>query len=850
MREQRGAGDATEVAHVGEDVRRHAARAGHLVAPGVEREDAEPIRPEHRRRRGELGVVDEVDDVLLAHREGGRVRVEVGRDLVAEGRERRAEGLREVARRLLPPAEVEPPGHEAGLHGLRELALRAVEPVALLDEQPLLVVAEGGLPAAVAVNHAVGPDELGGRVPHAVHVPGDPDDPIAVLRRVALRHPVVRALAPGELEVHRHDGVLALVLDVRVPGSHVVREERSPREREPLARGVVRVLDEVDERLDHPLREILRARRIPVALALPLLPGGALDLVAGLVGVAEQALAEQGVEGLLHLLLDAALPEPLVEAPGDQLGRRLVGVLHQLEHRHGLDHPRHERALPPVAELEGPRQGHLHVGVEGAVEHVVDDVDADDSADLEASEIALAEEIAEELQEPADSVRVALGAGRAGAEPGGDVEQEADVAREHRVHLDEVHLRDLVAAVRIEREIGAVLLEQRPQVSKDELLLAEQALVDDVADVGDAEVDAERGREAILELEDGAGHAGALLQLLLPGGEQPRPPLHPLPERRHERLEREHAIVVVVHVLADLVDDHEERHPRAAPLHHLLDGLHRFVRRALALEARAAAAVDPRCLGREELGLEREEGGGEVVLGELAVLELGPGLAMDLEDLVEERRVELLQLQPELVLRDQAAGRRVAEPVLHLAHHHGVDVLVVAGLAPHVEHHRHRPDAVDERAPRVAEVGRGRRVILSEERLDERLASGQLASVEREAEELGEARLAGSVEARDPARWQRRPTGLFELAAHVRQEAHELLVDPLVGGARVGRGVAAGDDVLLDLAAELRRLLLMEVHDRRDGAGDVSLEQVADQHGSRLICRCEGGSRGRPGAPP
>lgn len=324
--------------------------------------------------------------------------------------------------------------------------------------------------------------------------------------------------------------------------------------------------------------------------------------------------------------------------------------------------------------------------------------------------------------------------------------------------------------------------------------------------------------------------------------------LHPLPERRHEGLEREHPVVVVVHVLAHLVDDEEQRPPRAALVHHLLDRLHRLVRGPLALEARPRAAVHPRHRVREKVRLERVQRRGEVILHELAVLELAPGLSVHREHLVHERGVQPLELQLQLVVGDEVAGPGVVEPVLQLPHHDGVDVLVVPRLAADVEDDRDRLDPAHQALPGGAQIGRAGGVILGEQRLGERLPAGEFPAVEREPQELREARLAGAVKAGDPARGQLRSPGLLELAVHRGQEANELLVDPPLCRARVAGRVAARDDVFLYLALQLGRLLLVKIHDRRDGAGDFFLEQVSNQH--RVTGRSVGGSRGRPGARP
>jgi hypothetical protein len=89
-------------------------------------------------------------------------------------------------------------------------------------------------------------------------------------------------------------------------------------------------------------------------------------------------------------------------------------------------------------------------------------------------------------------------------------------------------------------------------------------------------------------------------------------------------------------------------------------------------------------------------------------------------------------------------------------------------------------------------------------------------AVEGEAEELGEARLAGAVEARDPGAGQLGAAGLVEFGGDVGEQADVLLVDAAGHAAVVGvtLGPAAGDDVLADLGGDFGRGLLVEVDDR------------------------------------
>jgi hypothetical protein len=65
------------------------------------------------------------------------------------------------------------------------------------------------------------------------------------------------------------------------------------------------------------------------------------------------------------------------------------------------------------------------------------------SAPTSARQLLLAEQLAEELEQAADRVVVALGARRVRAQVGGDLHEQVHLPRQHRVDLDEVLLGDL-----------------------------------------------------------------------------------------------------------------------------------------------------------------------------------------------------------------------------------------------------------------------------------------------------------------------------------------------------------------------------------------------------------------------
>jgi hypothetical protein len=407
-------------------------------------------------------------------------------------------------------------------------------------------------------------------------------------------------------------------------------------------------------------------------------------------------------------------------------------------------------------------------------------------------------------------------------------------ARQHRIDLDEVLLGDAVAVVGVQLELAAVAVEQLAQERVVVGRLLEQALVDHVADVGAGQVHAQAGREAVLQLHDGAG-LGRVVELLLAGGQEPHLAPELLPQRRHEGLELEHPIVHLVHVLADLVDHQEQRLARLTQIEHGLDGLHHLLHRAAAAVLGASAAVDPAHRLQVPLRVHGVEHVREVIVGLLVPLGLAPRPPQDLLRGGLEQLILTVALQLQLVLGHQVALLAVAEARLHLAQHGRVDVLVVAGHRADVEHHRDRLHLGVQRGPRGGQLRPLGGVVAGQQRLGQRAAVGQAHAVEGQAQELGEARLTGAVEAGDPAGGQLGAALLVQLARQRLEQVHQLLVDAGLHAARarVAVGIAAGDDVLGDLGRELVRALLVEVDDGRDVARDVGGEDLLDTHGWR-----------------
>jgi hypothetical protein len=150
----------------------------------------------------------------------------------------------------------------------------------------------------------------------------------------------------------------------------------------------------------------------------------------------------------------------------------------------------------------------------------------------------------------------------------------------------------------------------------------------------------------------------------------------------------------------------------------------------------------------------------------------------------------LVALELELEVGDDRIGGAVAEALLDHAHGEGVDVLAVAGDAADVEDDGHRIDLGLEAGPGGAQLLAAGAEVAGEQGLGERAAVRELDAVEREAEELGEARLARAVEAGDPAGRQIGAAGAVELVGDRLQQRDVMLVDTL--GDALLAGVAVG----------------------------------------------------------
>src|SRR5690349_10630041 len=141
---------------------------------------------------------------------------------------------------------------------------------------------------------------------------------------IALLHPSGRCaivLLGKQAIVHGDSGVFAGVLQFHVVRLTAIGEPETPWEVPPLPLGaLLHGADEVLESFLGNLADLLPAHAKLVTLPLPLLAGRALDLVAVLFGVRDQAVRAQLFQGLAYRLHAVALTQAAVEALGHQLG--------------------------------------------------------------------------------------------------------------------------------------------------------------------------------------------------------------------------------------------------------------------------------------------------------------------------------------------------------------------------------------------------------------------------------------------------------------------------------------------------------------------------------------------------
>ena len=129
------------------------------------------------------------------------------------------------------------------------------------------------------------------------------------------------------------------------------------------------------------LAQLLPAEGEVVALALPLLPSGGLDLVAQFLRVAQQIAPAQLLQGLAHGRLLIAAVHPLSQALGHQLFCGRLAVLNQLQQGHGFSGPQHQLAAFAGALPLDARHRRLGVGIECGVLHLVNTIQAHQGAD-------------------------------------------------------------------------------------------------------------------------------------------------------------------------------------------------------------------------------------------------------------------------------------------------------------------------------------------------------------------------------------------------------------------------------------------------------------------------------------
>jgi len=211
-----------------------------------------------------------------------------------------------------------------------------------------------------------------------------------------------------------------------------------------------------------------------------------------------------------------------------------------------------------------------------------------------------------------------------------------------------------------------VLLEQ---VAQDLFLgrcLLQEALVDDVADVGHVQVDAQAGWEPVLQLPM------LLASELSSSFCWPVASSQTRPFRRWPSWTRsfagQHALLVLVDVLTDLVDDKEDPLFGCAPIQHGSDGLDDLLDRgSAAVGCAAGVRIHPAHGIAIEVGIQQMHGVGEVFLDQGVVFHLFPRALGRLCGGGEEGIPLAVQFETQLAVRDIGAAAAVSQARLQLA---------------------------------------------------------------------------------------------------------------------------------------------------------------------------------------
>ena len=296
-------------------------------------------------------------------------------------------GLAAVLGVEAPALEVERAIHPALGNGLLQLRDQRIAPGLLIEQQPLPRCGQRLTPRLVLLNDCRGAMQFLREVFHGITVAGNPEQ--ALLQQGILsRPPDPGALHPfiqrQTTQIQGEAGVIAGINQLRVVGIAAIRVAHFPGERPPLQLGTFHaggIAHQLLEALVQLLAQLLPAEGEVVALALPLLPSGGLDLVAQFLRVAQQIAPAQLLQGLAHGRLLIAALHPVRQTFGHQLVCGRLAVLNQLQQSHRLGSPQHQ--LTALAAALGLDPGHrgLGVSIESGVLHLVDPIQAHQGAD-------------------------------------------------------------------------------------------------------------------------------------------------------------------------------------------------------------------------------------------------------------------------------------------------------------------------------------------------------------------------------------------------------------------------------------------------------------------------------------
>ena len=488
-------------------------------------------------------------------------------------------------RALVPRLERSPLEEQAAVqpglgNGGTEASLQFIHSALLIEQQSLACGIERFTARGVLADHHLRVVEVAGHFLQGFVVAGDPDQALPQGRVIATApypHPLNPLFLGEEAEIDRDRSILPRIQQGSVINLPSIRKAGGPTEVPPFEPGELRLGHQGFEAFLNLPADLGAGGVDLIALPAPLLSGGRLDLVALLLGIAQQVAAPQGLQCLTHSRQLVACIDAVGQASRHQ---GVIGgdrVLDQLQQRHRLGRPQHQRTV--FTSATGQDSGHrlLGVRIERCVLDLVDHVQAHQGADRLLSQVLAAEQFPQQLQQASNRLVITLRTTGACAQHRGDLQDQFDLSWQQGIDIHELLFRGLLAAVCIELEVGAVAGEQFAQLGGAIGRLFQKPPVHHIADVGGGEMYSQLGWKAILCPRE-KGVARRFIELLLPQSKQPGLAPQRSPQCRREGTQPVGSVAIVQDILRDLVHHQEEGGVRLAVLDHVAHRLDRLFR--------------------------------------------------------------------------------------------------------------------------------------------------------------------------------------------------------------------------------------------------------------------------------